>query len=172
MHGKSAQPRKKRKALFNLPLHRRKLGLTATLSPKLRSKFGRRSLPVRIGDKVKVLRGEFAGMQGKIREIVFPRIKIEGVKRKKVDGTEVHVPVHTSNVMVLDAEMGDPKRRKIIERSGGKVEVKKEVKPRVRKAKEVKKPKAVFKCPVCKREFKDKGALDIHIGKRHKEYKR
>ena len=48
----SKQPRKQRKALYNAPAHARGKHLSATLSKDLRADLGKRSLPLRTGDKV------------------------------------------------------------------------------------------------------------------------
>ena len=116
---KSKQPRKQRKALYEAPLHKRQKLMAAPLSKELREKFHRRSLPVRKGDTVKVMRGDFKGKVGKVVRVDLKklRIYIEGVTRKKSTGEEVYVPIHPSNVMIIDADMSDKMRQKIIERT-------------------------------------------------------
>ena len=57
----SIQPRKQRKARYTAPAHARGKYLRASLSKDLREKVGSRTLPVRSGDKVRVLRGDFKG---------------------------------------------------------------------------------------------------------------
>ncbi|MBC7119559.1 MAG: 50S ribosomal protein L24, partial [Methanobacteriaceae archaeon] len=63
---RSKQPRKQRKFLHNAPLHIRHKIMSANLSKELREEYNRRSLPVRKGDKVEIMRGDFKGHQGKI----------------------------------------------------------------------------------------------------------
>ncbi|ASJ11834.1 MULTISPECIES: 50S ribosomal protein L24 [Thermococcus] len=115
------QPKKQRKFLYNAPLHLRSKIMAATLSPELRNKYGVRSLPIREGDKVRVMRGDFKGKEGKVLEVDLKRyrIHIEGVTQKKVDGTEVFYPIHPSNVMIIDLNLEDEKREKIINRRAG-----------------------------------------------------
>ena len=62
----SKQPRKQRKYLRNAPLHIRQKLIHANLSKELREETGKRSLPVRKGDEMKVLRGKFKGQTGKV----------------------------------------------------------------------------------------------------------
>lgn len=92
--------------------------LSANLSKELRNQFKRRSLCLREGDEVKVMRGKFRGTTGKISKIELKQIKvyIESVKRKKVSGEEVKIPIHPSKIMITNPVMDDPKRKEIIQR--------------------------------------------------------
>ncbi|MBP1911882.1 50S ribosomal protein L24 [Thermococcus stetteri] len=112
------QPRKQRKFLYNAPLHLRGKIMSAPLSKELREKYGVRNLPIRAGDKVKVMRGDFKGVEGKVVEVDLKRyrIHVEGVTHKKTDGTEVFYPLHPSNVMIVELNLDDERREKIIER--------------------------------------------------------
>ncbi len=114
----SKQPRKQRKALYEAPLHKRQKLVSAHLSKELREKFKKRSLPVRKGDEVKVLRGEFKGRTGKVVEVDLKKLKVyvDGITRKKSTGEEVKVPLHPSNLMIINADMSDKKRVKTVER--------------------------------------------------------
>ncbi len=118
---RSRQSRKQRKAYFNAPLHARQKMVSATLSPELREKYGVRSLPVRKGDKVRVMRGDFRGHEGKVVKVDLRkyRIFIDGVTIKKADGTPVFRPIHPSNVMIVELDLSDKHRKKIIERKAG-----------------------------------------------------
>ncbi|WP_456484401.1 50S ribosomal protein L24 [Methanopyrus kandleri] len=122
---KSSQPRKQRKAFFNAPLHKRQKLMSATLHPELRKKFNRRSLPVRRGDVVRIMRGDFKGHEGEVVEVDLKRLRIyvEGATIERANGEEVYYPIHPSNVMIIEPNLDDPMRRKIIERSGGTPEV-------------------------------------------------
>jgi len=115
---KSKKPRKQRKALYKAPLHKRHKLLSAHLSKDLIKKWKRRSLPVRKGDEVKIMRGKFKGTIGKISKVDLKRLKIyiENVKRRKVSGEEVHVSLHPSNLLILNPVMDDKKRLKVIDR--------------------------------------------------------
>lgn len=115
----SKQPRKQRKALYEAPLHKRQKLVSAHLSKELREKFGKRSLPVRKGDEVKILRGEFKGRTGKVVEVDLKKLRVyvDGITRKKSTGEEVKVPIHPSNLMIINADMSDKMRVKIVERA-------------------------------------------------------
>ena len=110
----SKQPRKQRKALYNAPAHARGKHLSATLSKDLREKIGKRSLPVRSGDKVRVLRGDFKGHEGKVLDVDYGsyKVTIEEVTLSKPDGTATFLPVDPSNLMIIEADMDDDRRIK------------------------------------------------------------
>lgn len=98
----------------------RNKALRATLSPELREKYGVRSIRVRKGDLVKVMRGDYKGVQGKVTE-VYPklgRIAIEGLMRKKVNGQEVPIKIHPSKVMVVELNLEDKLRLKEVKQVG------------------------------------------------------
>ncbi len=114
----SAKPSKQRKALYNAPLHLKKKLLNAPLSPELREKYGVKRLPVRKGDTVRIMRGDWKGHEGKVVRVDTKksRIFIEGVQRKKADQTPVYYPIHPSKVMIIKLDLSDKWRKKIIER--------------------------------------------------------
>jgi len=115
---KTSKPSKQRKRLFQAPDHIRYKHFAALLSPELRKTYGTRSLPVRRGDTVRIMRGDRKGFEGKVSSVDRKefRIYIEGLTREKVDGTTVFVPVHPSKVMITKLNLDDKWRRKILER--------------------------------------------------------
>lgn len=117
----SAQARQQRKEFFNAPLHIRHKFMSVHLSKELRDKLGVRSLPVRVGDKVLVMKGNYKGKSGKVAEVDLKGlwVKIEGITRKKADGTEILVKFRPWNLLLIDLNMKDNWRKKIIERRGG-----------------------------------------------------
>ncbi|MBO5966439.1 MAG: 50S ribosomal protein L24 [Methanobrevibacter sp.] len=108
----SIQPRKQRKALYTAPLHIRRKIMSANLSKDLRADIGKRSLPIRVGDKVQVVRGDFKGHEGKVESIDAKRYKVtvEGVTLSKPDGNAVMLPIHPSNLMIIEADLKDERR--------------------------------------------------------------
>ncbi|HIP24935.1 MAG TPA: 50S ribosomal protein L24 [Archaeoglobus profundus] len=116
---KSKQPRKWRRWLYKTSkLHDRHRLLHATLSKELRKKYGKRAIRIRKGDKVRIMRGEFAGHEGRVVKVDMKRLKIyvEGVTQRRSDGTEVLIPIHPSNVMIIELGEIDEVRKKILER--------------------------------------------------------
>jgi len=115
---KSVQPRKQRKFLANAPLHLRHRFLSAHLDKELRKTHKVRSLTVRTGDKVKVVRGSYKGIIGKISSVQLKESKVfvEKVEISKRDGSKAPVPVKASNLLLLELNLDDARRRKILER--------------------------------------------------------
>ena len=118
----SKKPRKQRKYRFNAPLHIRKRMLRAHLSKQLREKYKCRSFGLRVGDKVKVLRGAFRGKEGTIKEVDSKRLKVtvNGVEITKNDGTKVFPYLDPSNLQILELKTDDKARQKALARKGGK----------------------------------------------------
>ena len=112
------QPRKQRYLYFNAPLHKRQKDMTAKLAEPLRKELGIKRLPVRKGDTVLILRGDYAGHEGKVIRVSLKkrRIYVEGATRQKADGTAVHVPIHPSKVIITKLDLSDPYRKEMIER--------------------------------------------------------
>lgn len=77
--------------------------MSARLSKELREKYKIKSLPVRKGDRVKILRGDFKKLEGEVLE-VNPKeqtITVQGANITKSDGSQVNRPIHPSNVMLI-----------------------------------------------------------------------
>ena len=112
------KPGKQRKLAFNAPSHIRRKLLAAPLSSGLRERYGARSFPVKKGDTVKILRGDFSGIEGKVSETNTEqaRIFVEGVTREKVSGTSTKVSVHVSKVMITNLNLDDKWRAQSLER--------------------------------------------------------
>ncbi len=113
------KPRKQRKYRHKAPLHVKQKFVSAHLSEVLRNRFGKRSLPLRKGDEVKVMRGSNKGFKGKIERIDLKtsKVYVEGLNVKKVDGSEVLRPIDPSNLIIIDSKMEDKRRQMIVERS-------------------------------------------------------
>lgn len=120
----SPKPKVQRKAFYNAPLHLRHKLASAHLSRELRDKLGIRSLPVVVGDRVMIMKGDHKGKTGKVAEVDLKGlwVKVEGITRKKADGTEVLMKFRPWNLLILDLNLKDKWRRRIIERRGGRVE--------------------------------------------------
>ena len=136
MKSKTVKPSKQRKRLFQAPHHIRGKILSAHLSSELRETYNTRSLPVRTGDTVRVLRGDYKGVEGKVMRVDRKkyRIFIEGITREKADGTTILVPIHPSNVEIIRLNLDDKFRKKILERRGFIEEAKKPEETKAEKA--------------------------------------
>ena len=125
----SKQPRKQRKFRYNAPLHIRRNLMSVNFVKELRKKYGKRNFPIRKGDVVKIMRGEFKNKNGKVENVNSKKMKlmIEGIYRTKKDGTKVSVKFDPSNLQIKELELNDKKRKKALERKSTP-EVKKEIK--------------------------------------------
>ena len=110
----STQPRKQRKYRANAPLHIKRKMLGVNLSKELRKKHGRRSIPVRKGDIVKIMKGKFKKKQGKVLIVKTKtgKIYIEGMQVKKQEGSKVNVPFRAPNLQIIELNLDDKKRMK------------------------------------------------------------
>jgi len=108
----SKQPRRQRKYRHNAPLHVRSRFLNAHLSKGLREKYKTRSLRVRTGDEVEIMRGSFAGKKAKITSVDVKRTRVvlEGITRGKKDGSKVNVFFDPSNLTIFTVNSDDRKR--------------------------------------------------------------
>ena len=94
--------------------HNRDKFLGANLSENLREQHSRRSMRVIKGDTVRILRGEYVGIEGKVEKVNTERstLSIEGVQREKIRGGNVKVQIHASNVQIISLKTDDEYRMK------------------------------------------------------------
>jgi large subunit ribosomal protein L24 len=122
--------------------HKRDKFLGANLSVNLREQHNKRSMRVIKGDTVRILRGEYVGIEGKVEKVntVRSTLSIEGVQREKIRGGNVKVQVHASNVQIISLNTDDDYRLKGIPKSTDKntnTKKGKETKKSVEKKKEL-----------------------------------
>jgi large subunit ribosomal protein L24 len=138
-------PRKQRKMLFNAPAHRRHKMMAAPLSDELAAQRGAKTLPVRKGDTVRILRGDSKGFEGKVSRVDLKayRIYMEGLTREKVDGTNIFLAIHPSKVQIRNLNLDDKYRKNILERKTAPEKKEKKEAPKAKPA--AKAPKAPAK---------------------------
>jgi large subunit ribosomal protein L24 len=111
----STKARKQRKARANAPLHKRKRMVSAHLDSALMKEYNVRSVAVRKGDTVRVIRGdkEFKASEAKVASVDLKSLKliIENVTVPKADGTQKQKPVDPSNVLLTRLDLSDPWRK-------------------------------------------------------------
>ncbi|MFH0859911.1 MAG: 50S ribosomal protein L24 [Candidatus Altiarchaeota archaeon] len=119
-HPTSSKPRRQRKWLSSAPNHKARKMTSASLADDLRGKYGRRSLPIRKGDDVEIMRGAFKGVKGEVLSVdpKTRRITVEGVNIKKSDGADVPRPLAASNVLITHLNLDDKERGETLERGG------------------------------------------------------
>ncbi len=122
--------------------------ICASISKDLRKKYSRRSIRIMTDDTVKVMRGEYKGLTGKVTKISTETsgVAIEGNKKEKLKGEKIDVYIHSTNMIITSLNIDDKWRLKILEKKpkskikSMKEEAKKkdEVKPAAKKKDEVK----------------------------------
>jgi large subunit ribosomal protein L24 len=149
------KPTKSRNNLiYNATFHTRSKQLGSQLSEDLRKKYGKKSVRVIEGDSIKIVRGEFKGVDGKISKVSTKKssVSVEGVKKEKTKGDKFDVYIHTSNLLVtglntedkwriakLEGKKPSEKLKEIIEKSTKKEDTTKETKVAKTQKKEVEK---------------------------------
>lgn len=108
----SSKPRKQRKRQIEAPLHQRKKMLRGHLAPKYLEAGKKRSLTIRKGDQVRIMRGEHKGEEGKVENVNLRNltITIEGVTQAKADESQSARMIHASNIMIIRPDMSDRRR--------------------------------------------------------------
>jgi large subunit ribosomal protein L24 len=122
--------------------HKRDKLLGANLSENLREQRSRRSMRVIKGDTVRILRGEYVGIEGKVEKVNTEKstLSIEGVQREKIRGGNVKVQIHASNVQIISLNTDDEYRMKGTKKTKEKnttVKKEKETKKSIVKTKEI-----------------------------------
>ena len=120
MKVKSQKGTKQRKALYNYKNHQRSKLLSTRLADFLREEYSIRRLPLRVGDQVKITKGEFKDFEGSVLGITKnQKAKIKEAAFEKADGTQFNPGIHISNLVITKfakAKKMDPWRADIIER--------------------------------------------------------
>src|SRR5256885_14368227 len=105
---------------FNAPAHKRRRMLAARLSDDLTKNHKVRRLPVRTGDSVRVMRGDFAGLEGKVQRVDYSngRIFVEGMAREKAAGVSSQLPIHVTKVRITNLNLSDKWRSGLLSERG------------------------------------------------------
>lgn len=137
-------PGKQRKNLFNAPAHIRHKQMAAPLSRELSASKGAKTLPVRKGDTVRIMRGDNKGFEGKVSRVDLKqyRLYMEGLTREKVDGTNIFLPIHPSKVEIRNLSLDDKYRKEILARKVAPTKPYKKVEKSKAKAKKAEKAPA------------------------------
>ena len=95
--------------IFQATLQTRSKQMGSNLSKDLQKKYGKKSARVIEGDSVKIVRGEFKGVDGKISKISTQKtsVAIDGVKKEKTKGDKFDVYIHTSNLIITSLNSSD-----------------------------------------------------------------
>lgn len=103
--------------IYRATYTRRSKQIGSHLSEDLRKKYGKRSIRITVGDTVKVIRGEYRGVDGKVSQISSQAnsVAIEGIKKEKAKGDKFDVFIPASNVIVTNLNLDDHWRKSKLE---------------------------------------------------------
>lgn len=127
----SKQPRKQRRARYTAPYHRRHREMSAPIDRGLRERqlsrgfLYPRAIPVRKGDRVLIVRGEGrTGSASKVAKVdrKTRKVYVEGFTYFKSDGTELQRPLDPSNLVIINPDWSDVRRRKLLNRVNESIE--------------------------------------------------
>lgn len=108
----SRKASKQRKFRINAPLHIKRTLLTAPLAEDLARRYGTKATSLREGDSIKVAKGEFKGLAGKINAVSLKKgtVSVEGAARIRKDGTKSYSPLKPSNLLITELNIEDKQR--------------------------------------------------------------
>jgi len=103
--------------IYQAPYAVRSKQLSGPLSKELRKKYGKRSIRLSLDDSVRIIRGEYKGIDGKITKISIAKgcIAIEGIKKEKLKGEKIDVYIPSSNILITSLNMDDHWRKSKLE---------------------------------------------------------
>ncbi|MGZ5490678.1 MAG: 50S ribosomal protein L24 [Nitrososphaeraceae archaeon] len=101
---------------INIKKHTLDKHIRSPLSENLRKEYNKRNARVITGDTVKVLRGEYKNVEGKVEKVKTGRstLFIEGIQREASKGGKVKVQIHSSNVIITSFNLHDKNRSNVI----------------------------------------------------------
>jgi large subunit ribosomal protein L24 len=102
--------------IINIKKHVIDKNIRSPLADTLRDEYHKRNARVIKGDTVKVLRGEYKNVEGKVEKVKTGRstLFIEGIQREASKGGKVKVQIHSSNVMITSLNLQDKQRSNVI----------------------------------------------------------
>ena len=91
--------------------------ISGSLSKELRKKYGKRSIRINVDDTVRIIRGEYKGIDGKVTKISTEKsgVAIEGIKKEKLKGEKIDVYIPSSNVLIIGLNTDDHWRKSKLE---------------------------------------------------------
>ena len=87
------------------------------MSDDLREKYKRKSLRARKGDSVKIVRGGFKGIEGKVSRVDGNngKLYVEGVNREKIAGGTSLAAIDASKVIITNLILDDKLRKRRVQ---------------------------------------------------------
>jgi len=101
-HQIASKRRTQRKLQLGAPSSVKRKLMSSHLSKSLREQYKIRSLPIKRGDEVKILKGKAKGKTGKVVQVYRKRnvIYVDKVQRDKQNGQTVFLPIKPSYCLI------------------------------------------------------------------------
>ena len=117
-HKVSSSRRVQRKYALGAPSSVKRKLMSCHLAKTLRDQYKLRSLPIKRGDEVKILKGKSKGKSGKVVQVYRKRncIYVDKVQREKQNGQTVFLPIKPC-YCVVEKLLINKDRSKTIERN-------------------------------------------------------
>ena len=112
----SQQPRRQRKALFEADTFHRRRTMSVALSKDLRTRYGRRSVPLRKGDTVRILSGSYRGREERVAKVDRRdySVTLDNVTGKTADAKLKPLPIRLSHLVITRLNLSDAWRRRVL----------------------------------------------------------
>ena len=109
-------PRRQRKALYTASTSERRRRMAVPLSRELRRRYGRRQIPVRKGDTVRILSGSYVGREERVAKVNLRSysVTLDNVTGKTADAKLKPLPVRTAHLVLTKLNLADPWRRRVL----------------------------------------------------------
>ncbi len=116
MATRSELPRRQRRALYDAHSAERRRRMGVLLSRELRTRYGRRQLPVRKGDTVRIRSGSFKGREERVAKVLRRKyaVTLDNVTGKTGEAKLKPLPIQLSHLVLTRLNLSDPWRRRVL----------------------------------------------------------
>lgn len=96
--------------------------MAAPLSRELRAKYNVRSMPVRVGDEVMIIKGAHHDREGRVTRVRRNKfaIYVDRVTREKTNGHQVDIPLKASNCVITKLKIDKSRLRTLERKAAGR----------------------------------------------------
>jgi len=119
---KTSSRRKMRKAHFGATSVERRERMASPLSADLALKWKVNAMPIRSEDEVRVTRGKFKGIEGKVTGVYRKKytVLVEKCTREKANAQTIPVGINASNLVITTLKMDKCRRAILMRRKNDK----------------------------------------------------
>ncbi|MCI4319460.1 MAG: 50S ribosomal protein L24 [Thermoplasmata archaeon] len=116
MSAPSRLPRKQRLAVFTAHTTKRRRLMSVPLSRDLRARYGRRQMPIRKGDTVRVLAGSYIGREERVAKVDRRSysVTLDNITVKTGEAKLKPLPIRTNHLLLTRLNLADPWRRRVL----------------------------------------------------------